>query len=335
MSSEQAVGTIDRPELVRGASDALWGPRVRLVLAAAYAAVFVQQAVTVGIPFDNRRLLAWIAGALAISCVGRPLRAALLLVRDWVPFALLLLVYAYSRGAADRLGSPVQVGSVVAVEKALFLGEVPSVWLQRRLLPDGARTPVGLWEVAVLVVYVSHFVAPYVLAAYLWVRDRPAWAVYVQRFAILCVLAVVTFALLPAAPPWMAADQGLMGEVVRPVGRGWQRLSLHSAGSWLDAGRAWANPVAAIPSLHTAFAALVAVTLYARSRSRPLRALVVAYPVAMAFVLVYGAEHYVVDVVAGVAYLGLAVLLQRRLSTWWQRRRPTELHPSCPPEASS
>jgi hypothetical protein len=201
---------------------------------------------------------------------------------------------------------------------------VPNVWLQRRLLPAGAATPVGLWEVAVVAVYVSHFVAPYLLAAYLWVRDRPAWTTYVTRFAILCVLAVLTFAVLPVAPPWMAAEQGLIGEVIRPVGRGWSRISLHGAGVWLDAGRAWANPVAALPSLHTAFAALVALTLWERVRSRAVRVLVALYPLSMGLVLVYGAEHYVVDVLAGLGYLAAAVVLQRRLARRWATLPPSD-----------
>jgi hypothetical protein len=332
MTGEQGVGELELGVEIPGtdprvaaAPAARW---LRWGAAGLYSLVFVQQVATTGIPFDNWRLLAWLLGAMAIACIGRPWTDAVRLLRDWLPFALLLAVYGYSRGFADAVGFPVQVASIANVEKALFLGAEPSVWLQRQLLPQGDRTPVGLWEVGVTVVYTSHFVAPYVLAAYLWVRDRPAWLTYVTRFGILCALAVVTFIVLPAAPPWMAADQGYFGEVIRPVGRGWQRLSFHAADTWISAGRAWANPVAALPSLHTAFAALVALTLFARASSPVVRALVVAYPVAMGLVLVYGAEHYVVDVLAGVAYLGLAVVLQRRLATWWSRRAPAARHVS-------
>jgi len=144
--------------------------------------------------------------------------------------------------------------------------------------------------------------------------------VYVTRFTILCAAAVICFAVFPTAPPWMASDNGHLGEVIRPVGRGWARISFPVAGTWLDEGRAAANPVAAVPSLHTAFASLVALTLWSRTRSRVLRGLLVAYPVAMAFVLVYGAEHYVVDCLAGVAFLGLAVALQQRLMARRQAR---------------
>jgi len=337
MTSEQGVGELelgaDVPIAAARPAEASWARPLRWVLAAVYATVFVQQAVTTGIPFDNWRLLAWLVGALAISCIGRPRKEALHLVRDWAPFALLLAVYGYSRGVADALGFPVQVGSIVTVEKALFFGTEPTVWLQRHLLPDGASTPVGLWEVGVTLVYISHFVAPYVLAAWLWARDRRAWLTYVTRFAILCGLAVVTFCVFPAAPPWMAAEQGYLDPVERPVGRGWQRISFHAADTWISSGRAWANPVAALPSLHTAFAALVALTIFTRVRSRVLRVLVVLYPVSMGFVLVYGAEHYVVDVLAGLLYLAAAVWLEGRLSRWWRTRRQPDDDAAPPPGA--
>jgi membrane-associated phospholipid phosphatase len=59
--------------------------------------------------------------------------------------------------------------------------------------------------------------------------------------------------------------------------------------------------VAAVPSLHAAYPVLV--LLFFWGRARPwLRALLVAYPLAMAFTLVYGGEHYVFDVVLGWVY---------------------------------
>jgi membrane-associated phospholipid phosphatase len=76
------------------------------------------------------------------------------------------------------------------------------------------------------------------------------------------------------------------------------------------------NPVAAMPSLHTAFATLVALTIAARFRSR-WRYLLVLYPVAMGFTLVYCGEHYVLDLVAGVVY---ALAAHFALNRWEARR---------------
>ena len=142
------------------------------------------------------------------------------------------------------------------------------------------------------------------------------------------------YALLPAAPPWAAArctpgdvadgpsgprcmfrsargvpDGGLLGAmqstqdgangwVERIVGRGWGKLNLHSATALLDQGQASVNLVAAIPSLHAGMSAALAAFLWTRVR-RSWRPLLVAYPLIMAFTLVYTAEHYVVDLLLG------------------------------------
>jgi membrane-associated phospholipid phosphatase len=86
------------------------------------------------------------------------------------------------------------------------------------------------------------------------------------------------------------------------------------------------NPVAAMPSLHAAGAALL---LFFCWRRAPwwARCLLVLYPLAMGLTLVYTGEHYVVDVVAGWLAAGLAVggwrVLQRlRPSTTTSPDRP-------------
>jgi membrane-associated phospholipid phosphatase len=81
---------------------------------------------------------------------------------------------------------------------------------------------------------------------------------------------------------------------------------------------AGSNPVAAMPSLHVAFAVLVAIVIGRRLRSR-WRVLLALYPAAMGFTLVYCGEHYVLDLVAGTAY---ALAVHLALSRWEARRRP-------------
>ena len=107
----------------------------------------------------------------------------------------------------------------------------------------------------------------------------------------------------------MASDQGVISEdVARIATRGWSALGLHDAGVLLAHAQAGVNLVAAMPSLHAASTLLVTVILWQRTRRRVLRVLLVAYPPAMAFTLVYGGEHYVIDVLVGWLYV-LAVLV--------------------------
>ena len=119
--------------------------------------------------------------------------------------------------------------------------------------------------------------------------------------AILSFAGLATYALYPAAPPWMASQAGLMPQVTRIIPLVWHYLGLHSAGSVVEGGYAYANNVAAVPSLHAAFSLLIAITLWPR-KHKWLRPLVALYPLAMAFSLVYGAEHYFSDILLGWIY---------------------------------
>jgi membrane-associated phospholipid phosphatase len=71
-----------------------------------------------------------------------------------------------------------------------------------------------------------------------------------------------------------------------------------------------------MPSLHTAFATLIALYVGSRLRSR-WRLLLALYPLAMGLALVYLGEHYVVDLAAGVGY---AVGVHFAINAWTRRR---------------
>ncbi len=86
------------------------------------------------------------------------------------------------------------------------------------------------------------------------------------------------------------------------------------------------NLVAAIPSLHAALTAMISIFLWRRVR-RGWRPLLVAYPLAMAFVLVYSAEHYVVDILLGWALAAMVPLVLALFDRWWSRR--TEVSGRC------
>jgi membrane-associated phospholipid phosphatase len=47
-----------------------------------------------------------------------------------------------------------------------------------------------------------------------------------------------------------------------------------------------------------------------------------AYPLAMTFTLVYSGEHYVIDVLVGWAYVAAVFLLVGAAERWWRERHP-------------
>jgi hypothetical protein len=253
-----------------------------------------------------------------------PWKQHLLFLRDWLPICLLLAVYNISRGYADNLFAP-HVDELIDADKLMFGwftgGDVPTSWLQQHLYQPGV---VQWWEVVVSIVYFSHFLTVPTIAVLLWMRSRPQWARFMRRWFTLCVFGLITYFLYPAAPPWWAAESehGALIQATRISTNGWDAIGLHGAGNTLNALQVEAsNPVAAMPSLHTAFA-FMAVVFFLPMVRRRWWPLLFAYPLAMTFTLVYTAEHWVIDVLVGWAYVGLVFVVAGFGERWWRARRP-------------
>ena len=327
-----------------------WHRNVRYVRWAAlvgWAAVITFWVFRDGITYDRNVLLICICTGLMAASIGRS--NALYVLRDWLPFALVLLLYDYTRGAAKALGRPTQWHVQIDVDKALFFGHEPTVWLQSKL-----KEPFPpWWEVGVSVVYISFFFAPYVVAGILYFRNRVEWRQFVFRFVAISFIGLIGFVIYPAAPPWAAAvchssevvggpsdppcidkapsevpDGGMLGQVhpthkgaapwiERISPRGWDKLGIPQAGTLLSEGQATANEVAAVPSLHAAISSLLTVFFWTRLRKR-WRPLLLGYALVMAFSLVYAAEHYVFDILLGWTLTGLVCF---GFSRWEQRRQ--------------
>jgi hypothetical protein len=287
-----------------------------------------------GISYDRNTLLLCICTGLIAASIGR--RHALYVVRDWLPFAAVLVVYDLSRGAASLVGRPTEWHLQIDADKALFLGHEPTVWLQSHL-----KEPFPpWWETVVSLVYVSFFFAPYLAAGVLWLRNRADWKKFVLRFVAISFIGLIGFVAFPAAPPWAASlcssaqvadgpsdppcmeqpagtakDGGMLGQVhlthagaapwvERISTRGWDKLGVPQAGALVSEGQAGSNEVAAIPSLHAAISSLITVFFWTRLRKR-WRPLLAGYALVMAFSLVYAAEHYVFDILLGWALTGV------------------------------
>lgn len=292
--------------------------RVRRQAALAYFAVLAVIVVSDGVPTGRLDLMAIIVSGLAISRIGRGWNSLLRVFLDWLPFTMVLVVYDISRGLATWVSMPLHEADIANAEQWLFGGAIPTVWLQDHLYTPST---VHWYDALMTLVYTSHFLATPILAAVLWLRERRVWIGYITRVVALAFAGLTTYVLFPEAPPWLAARDGLIDPVSRLSARGWIWLHLGDVHRLLEnAQRDGSNPVAAMPSLHTAFAALVALCLMRRFATR-WRLLLLLYPLAMGFALVYLGEHYVLDIVAGIAY---ALAVDWAVSRWERRRQPDE-----------
>ena len=131
---------------------------------------------------------------------------------------------------------------------------LPTVWLQQPSRPTGGAALAAL-------VYGSHFVVTPLLLCVLWVRNRRLWGRYVRMVLALSAAGLVTYVLYPAAPPWLAAKDGVIEHDPPAERAGWDVLGLPHAGALLADSQGQVNQVAAVPSLHTAFAVLTCLVL--------------------------------------------------------------------------
>jgi membrane-associated phospholipid phosphatase len=337
--------------------EAVWHGRRRWVYAA-FAIGLALFVVVFGIPTDRIGLAALATGFLSIGLLGKGWRAWGRMLLDWLPFQAVLLAYDYSRGFAspysdeqmaahrypthdvhNALGLPLQVHLPIDfdqwVMRLLGLGHTtPTQWLQGHLHPgpvDGTAIP--WFAVVVSFVYSSHYLVTPVTAVVLWMRDRLEFRRWMSAVVTLAVAGLSTYVLLPTAPPWLASYEGDLDgpTVLRLTSEGFDQIGLRMVGSALTLGQHLVNPVAAMPSLHVAFATLAAGFWWTRVR-RPWRWLLPVYPALMCFSLAYAGEHYVLDELAGAAYalviLLVAGIIRRRRQTMSLKRSGNPSTPS-------
>lgn len=303
--------------------------QVRLGALALYGGVLAFFIVAIGIPLDRVAVTIWILIGLSIAALGKGWRAWGRIMLDWLPFQGILLAYDYSYGVAGRysstgfphegdtnvFGFPLHVTLPIDADRFMFGGTLPTQWVQAHI-GEGPAVP---WYAAIItLVYVSHFVVTPLVATWLWIRARDRFRVWIRLVLALSVAGLITYFVFPMTPPWLASQQSYIGgaPVERMSSEGWQVMGLHIADQVLNDSQARSNPVAAMPSLHMAFATLAAGFFILSVRRWWVRLLLLAYPAAMAFTLVYSGEHYVIDEIAGAVYALIALGVWR----WWRAR---------------
>ncbi len=308
--------TAEYAELRAEGAEALRFPHwatVRWCAAALYAVALIAYTAAYGIPVQRELVIAWTCGALVCASIGRPPAEIGRLVLDWLPIVAVLAAYDFSRGAADSFGVAPHSVPMIDFDRFVFLGRAPTEWLQARLYEPGV---VHWYDVCFTLVYTSYFIVPFAVAGVLWARDRLAFVQFAKRLVTLALAGLATYIAFPAAPPWMAGEQGLLSGVHRTTAKGWEALDVGTA-AMFSHGQAAVNQVAAVPSLHSAFVALVAIFLWPRMRRRWARPLLALYPLAMGLTLIATGEHYFFDVLLGWIYAGVVTIGWG----WWEWRK--------------
>ncbi len=228
-----------------------------------------------------------------------------MLVRGWAPFAGLLVAYELMRDAAAAVG--VAPHNLAGLDRALFDGYQPTLVLQSAI--DGSRDA-DLVEDFCSMVYATHFLLPIAVGAWLWVRHHDAFQRFGMTLVVLCVLAFATYVAAPTSPPWLAQPQAVQ-----------HLISIAIARSGLPAGLTWLyahhdyNLYAAFPSLHAGFPVVAAAAAW--QMNRRVGILLGAWALVVWVSVVYLGEHYVADIVGGMVYAAVAILIVRYVR--WRR----------------
>jgi PAP2 superfamily len=165
----------------------------------------------------------------------------------------------------------------------------------------------------------AHFIVTLSLLGFLWWRRADIYRPLRNSLVLVNVIGFVVFWRFPVAPPRMLDG---FTDVVATTG---------AFGSWHSGSlAAHANQVAAMPSLHMAWAGWCTIAAWRISRRRWLRALAVVYPCVTAFAVLATGNHFVLDIVAGLLVLAISLwigdtpsrLVPRRLASAVRRRRP-------------
>ncbi|HEY3865943.1 MAG TPA: phosphatase PAP2 family protein [Solirubrobacteraceae bacterium] len=144
----------------------------------------------------------------------------------------------------------------------------------------------------------AHFIVTLGLLGGLWWRRADLYRPLRNSLVLVNVLAFVVFWLYPVAPPRML---GGFTDVV---------ASTHAFGSWHTGALAsHANQLAAMPSLHMAWAAWCALALWRISRRRWVRAAALLYPCMTALAVLATGNHFLLDVLGGLVAIAAAVAL--------------------------
>jgi PAP2 superfamily len=227
--------------------------------------------------------------------------------RDVAACALQMWAYvaAYKSPHDDEAAQAqrVRVDYPILADRLLGLGELPSVRLQRTLSRSGPHGPE--WRAldgALVWAHWMWFMVPHGAIAYILLRHPERFPRAAAVMYATFDTGVMVYWVLPTAPPWYAA-----GAAEKASGPETDvRRMMVEYGEWFWKDR-WSplysvfggNPLAAMPSLHFATSVMAALLL---GETGPLAGtLGWAYTATLGFALVYLGEHYVVDLLAGVA----------------------------------
>jgi hypothetical protein len=244
--------------------------------------------------------------AVAATIVAVPISRLRAYAIAFLPYGAAWLIFTMLRALADETRVPLRTDAVTRIERWMFLGNTPTIWLQSHLFD-----PLSLswYDYATTFVHWSYFFVPHIAAILIWSLNPWLFTRYLVATVLLLGLGLLVYFVAPAAPPWLTTDTAPQADTYRVMANVGREINsdLYDR-TYSVVGDS--NPVAAMPSMHQAITFLV--TIFAIRTGGWLRIAGILYAIAMGFSLVYTGEHYVIDILIGSALATYAYLTADR-----------------------
>jgi hypothetical protein len=233
-------------------------------------------------------------------------------LRQLVLFASAYYAYRLVRGFVDGQANVAfeNARQLVDIERATGLFFEPG--LQAWALGESWLIDAANW------MYVnSHFTVTTTFLIWLYLARNHAFYYVRNMFMVAMGLALAGYVLYPTAPPRFMPEWGFSDTVADFVGQ-----------TAANSAHVLYNPFAAVPSMHVAFALMIAVPAIKLIKTPALRAVWAVYPAVVTFVVIVTANHWWLDAALGVAvaaisaYAASAGLARARPDAWsWRTVR--------------
>jgi hypothetical protein len=223
--------------------------------------------------------------------------------REIALIAAVYLMYSLSRlAAAGSSGEAARNGrAVLDTEQALHMS--PEHWLNRVVSAHRVLGVPADYAYATL-----HYIVTPAVLVWLWRRHPRAYPTARTTLVVATLLALIGFCLFPVAPPRMMP--GFVDTMSRFNDVGW----------WGDSASApkhlggLTNEYAAMPSLHVGWAVWCSWQVARHAQRRWMRMSASGYALLTTYVVIGTANHYLLDAVAGLLVMLLAMALVRLFS---------------------
>ena len=213
-------------------------------------------------------------------------RGPLDVMRQVLLFGIAYYGYRMVRGTVD---DPVGAATafqhsreVIGIEQSLGL------FIEPRIQEWTEQVP-GLQDALAWLYLNAQFTVTMGALVYIYLRHNSSFYFVRNMFAVAMWTANLGFMLFPTAPPRFFPEWGFTDSVANLTHVGHDSVTVNSL----------VNQYAAIPSMHVAFALMIAVPLARLSKHRVTRMIWTVYPLVVVLVIISTANHFLTDAFLG------------------------------------